>query len=110
MGFIRYDSRVDECCCLGFLSARKALKSGSVFAGGAEIRAFTHTVGQGNTDTDTDNCIEKEATVSARHVTKTTCLLSYTCFFFTFSEDLWDFSVAGTEGAVDLEAIGIIKE
>lgn len=29
---------------------------------------------------------------------------------FTFRQDLWDFRVAGTEGAVDLEAIGVIKE
>lgn len=29
---------------------------------------------------------------------------------FTFSQDLWDLGVAGAEGAVDLEAIGIIQE
>lgn len=29
---------------------------------------------------------------------------------FTFRQDLRDFSVAGTEGAVDLEAISVIKE
>lgn len=29
---------------------------------------------------------------------------------FTFGQDLWDFGVAGTEGAVDLETIGIIQE
>lgn len=29
---------------------------------------------------------------------------------FTFCQDLWDFGVAGTEGAVELEAIGVIKE
>lgn len=29
---------------------------------------------------------------------------------FTFRQDLWDFGVTGTEGAVDLETIGIIKE
>lgn len=29
---------------------------------------------------------------------------------FTFSQDLWDFGVAGAEGAVDLEAIGVIQE
>lgn len=28
----------------------------------------------------------------------------------TFSQDLWDLGVAGAEGAVDLEAIGIIQE
>lgn len=32
MGLIRYDSSVEECCCLGFLSARNALNSGSVLA------------------------------------------------------------------------------
>lgn len=47
MGFIRYDSRVDECCCLGLRSARKALNSGSVFAGGAEMEALAHTGGNG---------------------------------------------------------------
>lgn len=29
---------------------------------------------------------------------------------FTFSQDLWDLGVAGTEGAVDFEAISIIQE
>lgn len=29
---------------------------------------------------------------------------------FTFGQDLWDLGVAGAEGAVDLEAIGIIQE
>lgn len=29
---------------------------------------------------------------------------------FTFSQDLGDLGVAGAEGAVDLEAIGIIQE
>ena len=29
---------------------------------------------------------------------------------FTFSQDFWDLCVAGTEGAVDLEAISIIQE
>lgn len=42
MGLIRYDSRVDECCCLGFLSAKKALKSGSVFAEGTKILNVNH--------------------------------------------------------------------
>lgn len=33
MGLIRYDSRVEECCCLGLRSSKKALKFGSDLAG-----------------------------------------------------------------------------
>lgn len=29
---------------------------------------------------------------------------------FTFSQDLWNLGVAGTEGAVDLEAVGVVKK
>lgn len=29
---------------------------------------------------------------------------------FTFGQDLWDLGVAGAEGAVDLEAIGVIQK
>lgn len=32
------------------------------------------------------------------------------CVFFTFSQDLWNLGVAGAEGAVDLEAVGVIQE
>lgn len=67
MGLIRYDSRVDECCCRGFLSARNALKSGSVFAGWAEIWRFIHCV-QGNTEKIQTTGSKREAIVPTENL------------------------------------------
>lgn len=102
MGLIRYDSRVDECCCLGFLSARKALKSESVFAGRAEkYRRSTRCQARYRRL----NNLQPSFPTSSHQRSRLEVLR-----VFTFSQDLRDFGVAGTEGAVDLEAIGIIKE
>lgn len=88
MGLMRYDSSVDECCCLGLRSDRNALKSGSVFAGRDNATAFQVDV--------------PKTPESAREGRKRAQL--------TFGEHLGHLGVAGAEGAVDLEAVGVVKE
>lgn len=44
MGLMRYDSRVDECCCFGFWASRNALKAASVLAEGEKRRVSARRV------------------------------------------------------------------
>lgn len=56
--------------------------------------------------------ISEETELRLQHTTETALpgFLMSSHQSFTFRQDLRDFGVAGTEGAVDLETIGIIKE
>lgn len=63
-----------------------------------------HFRGQGDARLDTEDW--KASTHRLKHLFYSQELLPDS----TFCQDLWDFGVAGTEGAVELEAIGVIKE
>ncbi len=96
-GLMRYDSRVDECCLVGFLASRNSLNARSVFAA---IRQTKEWYKPGSSSFSS-KCQLKYA---MRHVRWGLCLC------FTSFQNFLHLNVIGTEAAVKLEMICIVQE